>query len=761
MAYSSAIASSIVQLFNYLQNLGATVNLPKFEMPEQVGKVISIFTKFLHTLLNLIPKIPAFDVRAQLVILALGIPLVLDIFFIWFVNPLQKTLSHIFDLLILVVFSMSVTQGLLQSWTKGKTVCSIMTAAYVVLRGLYFLCEIYQKDVETRDLNKYTKRICKLFMTGVIPGVKTKRSRRTLEQEIRQYVETVQYQARKPKVVTIIVLFLIFGILMVASLWSVGVIPIDINCPAVIVAFMPYIGFTFSFFLLIIIILMLTNCGRQFIMGFRHFANRWGLRLLMLFFDLLYIPIMTNLVTILTPVKFTCGDGFYLQYERRSTSTENDLLFDFVNHSWECRQCFSTLVSTRHECQVACSGEKEWRIMGALNLRLFDDILIVSGGILLFTIFAFLFGIPILWRVIIRRNRRAVKRINIYGNNFDRKWKAVVHRLESTGIFLFSIYNFNASNWSLVLIFIKLLVMIVTTIAGRINTNVYWALPCLYLICIIATIKVRPFIYKANQVLNIILYVLNFLFSLFPMATYFNFVIPTDITLYVSLALVIIPILSIISLLFCSHDVFMKNDPTYLSKKKIKKLKKAKGKLSSSGKKHSSHGKKHKKSKRESSDEIPDPEKPFLLGENFGFEDDDALQYLTHEEMREIQKELKKDALVPDIQERKFVKIDEGYMDSIWWRYNSLQNRVRKSTSEGARIDQFFEHTKSFRISKRLIYNRCVKMYKMIDIILDGSTIELLTKTLNGVMLIGACAFGWYIGALLASSQKAENIFCG
>ena len=790
MAYASSIASAIVQIFNYMQNMGATVNLPKFNIPEEVSNVITIFTRFLHAILNFIPGLPPIDVRAQLAILSLGVPLFLDIIFVWFVNPFFQVLSHLLDLVILFLFSMSVTQGIIISWSFGKYLCIGLSLVYLILR-ITVLCIKNQKITHT-NLNTCVKDICKVWMTCVIPGVKTEKSFKTVRKEIQNFSKLAQYKAKTPSSFSIVVKVLFCLALLILGILSLN--PERFNFIGIISQFLPYIFFIFLFLMVLYLLLSFFECGRNFIIKLKHFANHWGLRLLMLFLDLLYIPILTNMVTLVTPEEFTCGEGFYLQYQKVPLPTDSVIdksLFLFVNHTYECRQCYPALASYRPECITACSGAKEWRILGVLNLRIVEDVLAVCGGILLFTIFAFLIGIPVLWRVIIRRNRSAVKRINIYGNSFDRKWKAIVHRLNSTGIFLFSIYNLNASNWSILLFIIKLLVMAITTVSGRINTNAYWALPILYIMCFISTIVIKPFIYRSNQILNIILYLFNFIYSLLPLISYFGYEIPSKVTLIISLVLVVIPIISMVSMLFCKHDVFMKKDPTYMDKKKLMKQKRKYRKnkrnhiteKESIPKRSTYKTKSSKKRNGQDQDKLlhntDDSSNSSLFdSSSFSFSSyssfelsaddnefniiDDDLENLNDNEAEEYKNRLQKDASHPPFQTNKEITIHEGYMDSINSRYYALKQYAKNcSTLRDPEIQAENILHPTFTISKRLIYNRAVKMYKMIDIILDGSTIEILTKTLNSVMLFGAIAFGWYVGALLASLEKETNIFCG
>ena len=608
-----SLTNSIVSIFTYVQNLGATVNLPKFELPETFVKAINVFSKFLFLIVNYLPKIPAYDVRAQLVFLSLGIPLILDILFIWFVNPLINTIIHLLDILSLVMCTFMVTEAIIIGLSKGKIYVIALGCVYLVVRLILIgvtKCvqrkreEKAKEDAQDHDeddetpanlqtisspqneedftvtdtLNDYVKRICNLFMTTIVPGVKSKYDYDDLQEKIKNYSKTVRITAKdKANKVTVAILLILVAFSVAIGLWThrVFVIP-KLDCPESLKYFLPYVCYVIAFILFIFIILNITQCGRNLIVKFIQFANRWGLRLLMLFLDLLYIPVITNLVTVVTPEHFTCGKGYYLQYSRHKPAGETSAWFPFVNHSWDCLPCYPALVSTRDECQLACSGKKEWRILGALNLRFFDDVLIVDGGILLFNVIAFLIGIPVLWRIIIRRNRSAIKRANVYGKDVYQKWSSILDQLQTTGIFLFFTYKINCYNWSLILIFVKLLVMIITTLAGRVNSNIYWALPVLYFLNFMTTLFVNPDLFGMNYFLNLILYALNFGFSIVPLLPIFGFTLPQNVILYISIGIVVIPILATLVMLCCKKYPHAKHDPTFLTKKQIKKIKKKK-----------------------------------------------------------------------------------------------------------------------------------------------------------------------------------------
>ena len=66
-----------------------------------------------------------------------------------------------------------------------------------------------------------------------------------------------------------------------------------------------------------------------------------------------------------------------------------------------------------------------------------------------------------------------------------------------------------------------------------------------------------------------------------------------------------------------------------------------------------------------------------------------------------------------------------------------------------------------FTIKKKTAARRMTKMYKTLDVVLDGSTIDKLTTVLNNAVIIGVIAVGWYLGTLMTSYEYSSNFTCG
>ena len=110
------------------------------------------------------------------------------------------------------------------------------------------------------------------------------------------------------------------------------------------------------------------------------------------------------------------------------------------------------------------------------------------------------------------------------------------------------------------------------------------------------------------------------------------------------------------------------------------------------------------------------------------------------------------------------ILIKPGYLDPIEVALERKKNQKGKEEDDEEDVPINLETDEipegAFYVYKRMIAVRMTKMYKYLDIVLDGATIGLLTKILNFVVLFGAGAFGWYIAALIPSNPQ-ENLYCG
>lgn len=796
-----AISSAIISLFTYFQNIGITIDFPNIPLPPEMKKILSSIKNFLGTIQQLIPKIPAFDIRCQLVIMALGIPCVLDIFFVWFIQPFLTTLFHIIDIAALIACALFLTMCLsTNNFQIVSIVIAAITGIYLLVRIIYICC--CKKKQTSFGLYDLCKKICNHFMRGVVPDAEKTTSTEDINEEIKRYSAIIEIKPSKPSVIKNVFIFLFAVILLLFGLWCSQVLPIPYTLPATVRLFCPYIAYPLSGILLIALFLKFCECGRKFSVSLKNFFMRWGLRLLMLALDLLYIPILTGLVTHVTPsTNVSCPAGYYARYNQ--TLATNSLAM-FIQQKMECLPCnFSMDLST--SCFNQCHQKaKDLRMMDDPALRFIPDILTVSGGVIIFTVLAVMIGVPSLWYYVIKRNQQFVYLINVYGEDPETKWKAIVNRMHTTGIFMFVNYKASYARWNVFLLLTKFVVMVISTIAGRIWKWLLFALPIFYIIVFISTLCKKPYLYGFNNFLDSVLFFVNAVFSTFPLVALFGVYIPNAWSLPITIVLFIIPVLSIIFLLFFKKKtgLFAENDPTLpvefteeemekREKKRIQLLKKrerqkkakraaragkAKAKGGKAGKKNEKaktgkggkKGKKKHQKKNTTSDSgnkevTSDGADPFVIIEGNNNVNPYATvetPLLTQDLNATIEPPRRVVPTKPYLDNKDRVVFPEDNVDIEPGMLDNIQDSLYSYRKKYYVNPDEVVQTVAFTTNKIRLSEKMKKMYELLDIVIDGSTIELLTKILNYAVMAAGVAFGWYIGALLSHDFTNTTLKC-
>jgi hypothetical protein len=301
--------------------------------------------------------------------------------------------------------------------------------------------------------------------------------------------------------------------------------------------------------------------------------------------------------------------------------------------------------------------------------------------------------------------------------------------LETTGIFLFSMYKYPKFWWSIALFGVKLVVMFITSIAGRVWKYVYIGLPAFYMIVVFLHGYHRPYLLGPLTVLNFVLYILQALHCLIPICAMFGKPILDGVYVPIAIALIVIPILSCVLILCCQRNSFDDDDPTIPDNRKKNKSKK---------------------------------------GGGTSFQDADW-----------------------DIQAGQFFKAAGGRLHTrsscADGPAQSGGNLARKTTLIGEDLDQSqppvwkpipaggmemiadFEakerahakHMKNYEVNTVVMQPAIGEMYKVLDYVIDGVTIGTLIRTVYWAMIIGSMAFGWYLGALRGVVRGREMVACG
>ena len=740
-------SSTVLSFFSYFQNLGATISLPSIHLPDDVERVIDTLRNFMVTLKALIPSLPQFDIRLSLAILSLGFPLILDVFFAWFIKSFISSLFHLFDLIAIFVVFMYLARGVYaDNW---QFAIIVPLGVYILVRLFIIFIRRHKESIFT-----ITSSVCAHFMNGIIPGVSSQLSFGALNLHLKYFSEAVQIKPAPPSCGKSFLRFIFFAIFFVFGLFASDLIPFGYfsYLPTICQSFLAPLLFTIAALLLLSFLLNLTNCGRNFIMKFQNFLKRWGLRFLMLLLDMLYIPILTLFIaTFMVTKSESCPDEYFRYYDFTNISSG---LYNYITIPSRCVPCNSNFYSNSKTCPSLCHSSPQFLLQDDPSLEFHEDIFKPMICFYIYIILVIMIGIPSVWLYIIKTNIKYARVINVFGQAPSEKWIRLLNRLKTTGMFLFVNYKYSNSTWSVFYIFVKFIVMIITSISSHIFSKLTFVLPAFYIIIFLAISIVRPYLYSFNNILDSILYLSQFIYSLLPVISLAGVVIPTTVLTVLTIAISIIPIISIIFLFFCKKKkVDFENDPTVIhqldeeeeahlelkrrrAKRKLKKriqvvqtLQEEIGEASQNAQSN------EKKEDNEENDE-----------EQIDFEN--LLHELDHNENI---------CLIP---EDKY-EVQPGELDSIEQMLDRMIQKRLKNRSDSSESLDSENAEATYTVNKRVLANRMTKMYEIIDIVVDGSTIEFLTSILNYGILIGIAALGWYFGALLDHDMTDKMIICG
>lgn len=725
----------IVTLFTYVQRLGIASSFPGIKIPSQLQKFLVLLVNFYNTIEASVPDVPDFDFRSQLVLLSVGIPLLLDIIFIWFIFPFYDVIMHVIDVVGLGCFTYFLTTGIVVSFDSVTTTWTIVTAVYILSR---IVLMFYNKNKTNDQLFELVRSICSFFMSHVMPQAKQTITFKELNQQIRKFSKLIDIVPEKG-VYWKAAIWLAFGLIfIIGGFVCLGMFFDPGKLPEYARIIPPIFLLPMGFICWIAFMLKMFPCGRKFIVYFKQFIRRWGLRFLMLALDVLYIPIIQCLIYHMTPTPQGCDPDYYFYYQHKGDS----FLDPFINKSVECLPCARKL--SDDICIQMCSGEKKLRMKSSPALLFVDDVLGIMGGVVIYTLVVIMVGVPLMWFLLVRRNTGFVRNINVYGRTSEEKWEAITNRLHTTGIFIFQDFKFEKCYWCVFLIVMKLIQMIIEVVAEIIYPPFVIASPIYYLFSFAVTWYFKPYLHKFNNILETLLEFVNFIFSIVVVISYFGYAIPEVMSLPFTILLLGIPIVSCFFIV-CFDDVRGtkedEDDPTFIRKVVTKNI-----------------------ARKSSVKALPKPK-----------DDMEQLLLPDNEEDNEYETAGTTDKLNIDVKddEEEKKKVEED--DQSQWEYADcddqhciLEDGMLDTMDEAIQRekDSLISPEESapllaFEVRKTKCAKLMTKMYETLDVVLDGSTIELLTRILDTVVLFGAAATGWYLGTLFAHHEKDIDIVCG
>ena len=761
-----SISSAVVSFFSYFQNISVNIKLPHINFPPWFLTILKGVNDFISIIQYYILQIPPFDMRTRLILMSVIIPLFLDIFFIWFVQPLFKTLLNVLDTLCVFAFFGLCAYGNIVHWSRAVIILVCAFGLYLIIRLIF----VFKKREQKYKLSQLGQDICHHYMHGLIPGIKDDYSIDDLNNIIHRFSKIVEIRPSPHVLYITVIFFSISAVTFLISFYFFGIYPFlrppfskQLNLLLAVIFIL--IGLTFF----IIFTLRLFQCGRKFILRVKQFCKRWGLRILMLFFDVLYIPIVSGLIDHINVEKYSpCPEGQYLYEVPDRYGGTFSLL---IEHETKCLTCnFMSNSSFYSRCVDACKGEPKWRPVCDPTLEFMRDIVKYSSGFLLWGFVFVVFGIPLLWFYVIQRNRKFAFIINVYGNEPSIKWLKIVNRMKTTGIFLFVNYKYNNSRWSVLYLMVKFLVMILATIASRFYKYLSLSLSVIYFVIFICVVIIKPYLYFVNNLLDSVLYFTQFLFSLNSSLAIFNVHVPLLVSSILSSIIVVVPFIAIIFLLFFRRrNADFENDPTYpqkLSKNEEEFLNQKRRAAKEEYRKNRKEEERENKIEEENENDafvIDDDDGE--LNQNVGIDDinqplldknENNDEDIDNKNYKKVVENVVKLVLLDDDENLCLIPEDEyevrpGELDSVSQSIEKLKKKKNKVEPEDAA---------TYIVNKRVLANRMTSMYEMLDVVVDGSTIDLLTKVLNVAIVCGMAAFGWYIGIVYSNDDINYHLIC-
>jgi hypothetical protein len=419
------------------------------------------------------------------------------------------------------------------------------------------------------------RKICRYYLGGLVPGLKREGTKADLDAVIGQYSAAAATTEENEKLTLCrgLLRFAVLVVVLAAGVVSL-VFAINFEFPALValvLLVLPFFCFPIALLLLVLTFMTCCGCGRRGLVRLRLWLRRWGLRLLLLGLDMLVVPSLEQVVSLIMFTKRAqCPAGEVYQYD--IDGTWNGGWRTLVAAVGACVPCpppwgagnvTEFAVNCTDYFTAACGGVEKlaWLRedvsagdLAVPNLLYTKDVLFVVGFVMLFGIGCIAVGVPLLYVKLIRDNARVLWVINVWGSNCDVKWLTLTNRLRTNGIGLFVDYKFVERHWSVFLILFKLLVMVIVTLTRYVHERIAFALPPLYLIWLCVTVWKRPYMYTFNNLLDCLLYLLTAAFNIFPILGAFDVHAPEIVMIVLTAAIAVIPVVALISIFCCRSD---------------------------------------------------------------------------------------------------------------------------------------------------------------------------------------------------------------
>ncbi|OHT14928.1 hypothetical protein TRFO_42815 [Tritrichomonas foetus] len=536
--------STLSSIIRYLQSISLTLGIPAGDLPAKLETFVNAINNFFTKVIEYLPDIPDFDVRVRIVILSFAIPAILDFLFTWIVGDLRDNIQHIFDIAACFVLLFQTSYIIMSNGKSSiSTYILIPVCLIYAIYRLYVLYKTLKNSEPPEQLIHIVDNIRNYYMNNIIPGTSSDLTEDDITSLLEKYNQSFVLKIVKPTFLNIgFILFLLVGLSLVICFMFGVLAPINITEFTKITT--TVICSILILLLLIVLIMIIFPCLRNSFLSFRKFVRRYGVKVLMLLLDFLYIPVGRAILENFNFKKNDCGVGFY-----RSFYVDKSNYFDFLlDHNTTCEICDTILNDT---CSYACFNNNVLYSTLSPHLEFIKDLMETVGPIIAFAVIFIIIGMPILTLKMVLRNKSIAWSIPVFGRSPEVKWSTLVTRLSTPGLFYFYMYKYNLSIWALFSPILKLLIIILTEIAERVNGNVSYAILVLYIAVLICYAKFSPYIYAFNNVLEIIINFSNAALTLVPICATYGKIVPSWFSIPLSIIICILPIIALPYALFC------------------------------------------------------------------------------------------------------------------------------------------------------------------------------------------------------------------
>jgi hypothetical protein len=296
--------------------------------------------------------------------------------------------------------------------------------------------------------------------------------------------------------------------------------------------------------------------------------------------------------------------------------------------------------------------------------------------------------------------------------------------------------------------------MFFITLAVRVLTYCIIGLPLVYLGFCIVTGRKKPYNFNGQNILDCLCFALNALYGTIPVLALANLQFPQTVMVPLTIAMAVLPFIVVVVVLCCSKPPFLEDDPTILPALDGDEAEARQAQIE------------EKKQERGS------VERQLIMRQNRLKELKRRLERAKSREHKvghgtvdlelqigEIEDEITRIEANPllAIGEDDWPYIFE--QDNITVNVSSLSSildcRIAEAAERKGESSPLLEEDREVSVNRRLLARKMEQMYQMLDLVLDGSTIETIVGAVNAAMWLGAIALGWFIGASMALDVPA------